>query len=208
MKKYYETAAFLLGAAVLFSCVRNAEKEESKAVTTIPQAKAAAKTISVELVGTIETRRSYSGLQVIENEKARDAYYNKQKNSNPELELRFNNQHNALEERFIKLGFIRENEFLLNKFKKQTKETTSFKDISGEKITLKFYNDDSSHTHFKIFCRNDSLDINTHAISLQDLDYNFLDIIPGGNKELVFLDDYYISNGDNFYFQVYEIKIH
>ncbi len=33
-----------------------------------------------------------------------------------------------------------------------------------------------------------------------------IDIVPGGNKELVLLDEYYISNGDNSDLIIYEIK--
>jgi len=60
--------------------------------------------------------------------------------------------------------------------------------------------------HFKISFSKDVIEIDTNATPLQELDYTFLDIIPGGNKELVFLDDYYIMNGYNFDLKVYEIK--
>lgn len=33
-----------------------------------------------------------------------------------------------------------------------------------------------------------------------------MDIIPGANKEIVVLDEYYIMNGYNFDLLVYEIK--
>ena len=60
----------------------------------------------------------------------------------------------------------------------------------------------------KIFFSNDSVDIDTKDSGWQKLDYAFLDVIPGGNKELVFLNAYYIMNGYNFDFKVYKIKTH
>lgn len=195
-------------AAFLYSCVPDTDQKEGKIAKTIPLTTTPEKTIRVEQAGIVRTRISYSGLEVITNEKENDAYFAKQQKSNPELEFDIDKKDSFLVNQFVRLGLIKKNQFLLYKFKRQTKETTSFKDTSGEKITIKFYSDDSSHTHFKIFCRKDSTDINTHAISLQDLDYAFLDIIPGGNKELIFLNDYHISNGDNFDLQVYEIKIY
>jgi hypothetical protein len=210
LQQHFKIAAFFLLAAFLFSCVQNTGQKDSKTENATSLTNAPVKAISVELIGIVRTRRSYSSLQVIDNEKERDVYFAKQQKSNPELELGYNNEYedSFLVNQFTRLGLIRKGQFLLHKFKKQTKGITGFNDNSGERITIKFYSDDSSHTHFKVFCRKDSTDISTHAISLQDLDYAFLDIIRGGNKELVFLNDYHISNGDNFDLEVYEIKIY
>ena len=73
---------------------------------------------------------------------------------------------------------------------------------------MNFYHSQlTDRMHIKFFFEKDSLDINTDAGSLQDLNYKFLDVIPGGNKELVFLDSRHISNGDNFDLKVYQIVL-
>jgi hypothetical protein len=206
MKQFYILAATFVLAAFLFSCKQNTKQKENKVENTTSVIPAAEKAISIELKGILRTRRSYSNIQFMDDEKEIDAYLAKQGKSNPELYLPLNKEDSMWVERFERLGLIRGYGFLLHKFKKETKEVINFTDVSGKKVTIKFYNDDSSRTHFKAFCAKDSIDINTRAISLQNLDYAFLDIFPGGNKEFVFLNDYYVMNGDNFDFQVYEIK--
>jgi hypothetical protein len=207
MKQYYLIAAFFLLAAFLFSCKQNTKQKENNTenTTSITQA-VEKKPISIELKGILRTRRSYSNVQYMDDEKEMYIYLAKQKRSNPELYTGLSKEDSILINQFVRLGLIKRGELLLRAFKKQTKQVDGFTDVSGQKMIIKFYNDDSSHTHFKVFCNMDSTDVNTGAISLQNLDYAFLDIIPGGNKELVFLDDYYVMNGDNFDFKVYEIK--
>lgn len=40
----------------------------------------------------------------------------------------------------------------------------------------------------------------------EDIKYLLLDIIPGGYKEVIVLNEYYIMNGDNSDLYIYEIK--
>lgn len=208
LKQYYTTAAFFLLAAFLFSCTQNTNQKVNKAENTTVVTPAAAKAITIELKGILRTRRSYSNIQFMDNEKEIDAYLAKQKKSNPELYVDPYKKDSIWVERFKKLGFIEGYGFLIKKFKSKTKDTCNLLLALGEKLQFKFYNDSATgNIWFKVFFKKDSLQINTGATTLQNLDYAFLDIIPGGNKELVFLDDYYVMNGDNFDFQVYEIKI-
>lgn len=207
LKKYFIIAAFFIWAAFLFSCTQNVKQKESKVESTTSVTSVAEKAISVELKGTLRSRRSYSNIQFMDNEKEIDDYLAKQEKSNPEIHPTMSKDDSVLFERFEQLGFIKDYSFLLKRFKPLTKSSNILQTFPGDIVHFKFYNDSATgHICFKAFYKSDSLQINTGATTLQNLDYAFLDVIPGGNKELVFLDDYYIMNGDNFDFLVYEIK--
>ena len=168
---------------------------------------AATKSLRIELKGTIRSRRTYAGIQGITDEKERDKYLTQQENSNLELYDVRSKEDSVLIHQFASIGLISGNEFLIKNFKPQTEDTCGLLLPASGKMQLKFYSDSvTGKIWFTTYYKNDSLQINTGGTTLQNLDYAFLDVIPGGNKELVFLDDYYIMNGDNYDFLVYEIK--
>ena len=162
------------------------------------------KPVEVKLIGEIGTRRTFAGIQGMVNEEEREAYIAKQEKSNPQVGY---SPDSILIKQFERLGLIKNNELLQKEFKLQTEQKTAFIDRANRSFPVEFFNDSlTGNVHFKIFFTGDSIEVDTKATSLQDLDYIFLDVIPGGNKELVFLDDYYIMNGYNFDLKVYEIK--
>jgi hypothetical protein len=114
--------------------------------------------------------------------------------------------------RFQELGLICQNtpeeyELLLSKFNFQTAPSSAFYTIDNSKYNLNFYTDRSGRSTFlKVISTTDSIIFDTESTPQQDLNYVFIDIVPGGNKELVFLDDYHIMNGDNVDLKVYEIN--
>ena len=191
-------------AAFLFSCVhKNAETKGKSTLQSLPKLK-----IEVRLIGEMRTRRTYADIEFMHDQKEIDKYLKRQEASNPYLEITFDSTSKYLATQFERLGLIKNEELLLQKFKKQTAEKTIYVDSSGKKISLNFFiSDSTSNFHFRLLSATDSIEIDTGATNMQDLDYAFLDVIPGGNKELVFLDDFYLMNGDNFDFKVYEIKI-
>jgi hypothetical protein len=196
--------ATVFAVAFLFSCNQNdAGKNKTSSVTAL----AIKKKIEVRFIGEVRTRRSFAGLQFIDDEKEQDKYVAEQEKNNPTVGSYFTATDSMLIEQFERLGLIKNDEFLEAKFKPQTKPVVIFTDNAKQVYPVHFYHDTlTSSTHFKIFLSKDSIDIDTKATPLQDLDYAFLDVIPGGNKELIFLDDYYIVGGYNFDFKVYEIK--
>jgi len=188
LKTFHKIAAAIFIAAVLFSCNKK-------------------KSIQVKFIGEVDTRRTFADIQFMDNEKERDKYIVEQKKSNPMLMNTGSAADSILIQQFKRLGLVKDDEFLQTMFKPETKPQINFIDNANQNFPVKFYNDSLSGTvHFKIFFSKDSIDIDTKATPLQDLDYTFLDVIPGGNKELVFLDDYYIMNGYNFDLKVYEIR--
>ncbi len=203
MKQYFIIAAFFAGAPFLFSCSPQSKRIEGDYGTEM----AASKYLQVELSGKVLLRRTYASIQSIRDEKEREAYLDKQQASNPELYNALCIKDSILIKQFAALGLMKDNGFLINNFKPQTTDTCSLLTELGEKLQFYFYSDSATgKIWFNIFYKSDSLQINTDATTLQKLDYAFLDVIPGGNKELVFLDDYYLMNGDNFDFLVFEIK--
>lgn len=204
MKPFYLVLLFGLSVTFIISC--NNKKADSKQ----QEGKAGNRNrIVVNYVGVVPTRKTYSDIQFIKNKKERDAYLKKQEASKPLVYDALDSISSFLVTRFEILGIIKKGELLLQKFKSQSDEKTIYVDSSGKRISLSFFpNQLTGQYHFKLLFATDSVDVNTGATTLQNLDYAFLDVIPGGNKELVFLNDYYIMNGDNFDFMVYEIKIH
>jgi hypothetical protein len=191
-------------AAFLFSCNQNAAKEKGKS-NLLPSIKPK---IEVRLVGEVLTRKSYASIQFMEDQKEIDAYLEKQYASNPTVAYESDSISKYLISQFERLGLIKNGEILLKNFKKQTDEKTTYSDSSGQEVSIIFFHSlVTDHYHFKLSSATDSVKIDTGGTNLQNLDYAFMDVIPGGNKELVFLDDYHIMNGDNFDFMVYEIKI-
>lgn len=191
-------------AAFLYSCnEKDAEKMNENNIQ--PSSK---KKIEIRLIGEVCTRKSYAGIQFRENQKEIDTFLKKQYASNPTIGCQPDSISKYLVSQFEKLDLIKNGELLLKNFKKQTDEKTTFTDSSGRKVSLLFYiNELTGRYNFRLLSSMDSVDIDTGGTNMQDLDYAFIDVIPGGNKELVYLDDYYIMNGDNFDFKVYEIKV-
>ncbi len=186
MKKFYKIPAAIFIAAVLFSCNQ--------------------KKIEVTFIGEIRARRTFANIQFIKDEKAQDKYIAEQERSKPQV-YDFSPKDSVLIKQFQKLGLIENEEYQEKNFKPLTEKDVNFGDSANRIYPIKFYDDMvTGTTHFKIFFFKDSIDFDTEASPLQDLNYAFLDVIPGGNKELVFLDDYYIMNGYNFDFKVYAIK--
>jgi hypothetical protein len=204
LKNILIKAVLIFLTAFLFSCnQKNVKEIDTNSLKSLPKPK-----IEVRLVGAVRSWKSYADAQFMHDDKEIDAYIEKQTKGNPNVEIAFDSISKVLIRQFKKLGFIKNEEFLLYKFRKQTAENTIYLDSSGRKIKLIFFRSPTSeYFHFKLLFATDSVEVDTRATTMQDLDYAFLDIIPGGNKELVFLDDYYFMNGDHFDFEVYEIKI-
>jgi hypothetical protein len=190
-------------AAFLFSCSQKDAEEKGKSLLQSTKPK-----IEVRLIGEVRSRKSYSNIQFMDNKKEIDNYLIKQEASNPVVYDTSGLISKMLATQFERLGLIKNGEILLKNFKKQTDEKTTYTDSIGREISILFYHSQlTDHYHFKLLSATDSVDIDTGGTNLQDLDYAFIDVIPGGNRELVYLNDYYIMNGDNFDFKVYEIKI-
>jgi hypothetical protein len=204
LKIFYQIIAAVSLAAFLFSCKQKKPGKNQEQVILSPLIK---KEIEVTLLGEVRTRRSFANIQFMDDDKEIDRYVAQQEKSNPEIINSFSAADSFLITQFERIGLVKNDEFLPRRFKPQTKDSIKFVDNAQRVFDVIFHNDSlSGSMHIKISSSKSSVEIDTKAMPTQNLDYAFMDIIPGGNKELVFLDDYYFMGGYNFDFKVYEIK--
>ena len=154
--------------AFLFSCNEQDAKEENEnSIQSSLQKK-----IEVRLVGEVLTRKSYANIQFMDNEKEIDTYLEKQHKGNPVLMYPTDSISKYLISQFERLGLIKNDEFLLKKFKKQTAEKTIYSDSFGRELDLIFFQSMlTGHYHFKLLSAADSVDIDTGGENMQDLFY-------------------------------------
>lgn len=141
----------------------------------------------------------------MEDAKQIDKFIKKQEKSNPLLIPR--GETNSLRDRFESFGFVKNEELLLSKFKFRTEKKCQLEDQSGNPIDIHFaQNTKDGNWKLVISSGLDSTEVKLG--SFQELKYSVLDIAPGDYKEIVLLDEHYISNNELYTFSVYEIKPH
>ena len=81
------------------------------------------------------------------------------------------------------------------------------KDPGINKLVCKLIrNDSNSHYTFSVSDSLRSTQIILDGFYVEGLKFMLFDIMPGGFKELVILNQYYIANGENSDIFIYEIK--
>jgi hypothetical protein len=168
------------------------------------------KQLDVEKVGELRFRKSYAG-----HENMTDKEYGELRKSNPEYYYA-SSPDSFLLKRFNALGYLNDDYDLqsekLNSFKLfdvEKPDTTFYLiDDLDEKVSCQIKKADSSYM-FNLFIAGNAqgvlLKIKNKFI-LPGLQLKTLDVIAGGFEEIILLDAYYIINGDNFDFFIYEIK--
>ncbi len=185
------TLFLLIASTLLFSC-----KEENKRTNTIIQSSDTSKKKSINKIGELLFRISYSGHDTMSNSELE-----KLLKSNP---WNIDGKDSRIKKLLEAKGLIKEDELLLSKFKITKKNKYALENKTRNKIKATLNHD--GFGHYKLFVQNgnqsDSLTIN----NLGDLYFKIEDIIPGGFEELIIIVKYYIMNGDNFVVGVYEFK--
>lgn len=206
MKVFLQIIATVFAVAILFSCKqKEAEKNTEKIIYPGPLVK---KEIEITLMGEFISRRSYYKLQTPElqnkSEKEIDKYLREQENSNPEI---IESSDTDIIKHLTRLGLVRKGEFLLNKFKGSDKESFEYADSAGKKYKIKLIRNETNYAaKLVIYTSTDSVVVDTKRSFSPEFKFAIMDVIPGGNKELVLLHEYHISNGDNSDLFVYGIK--
>ena len=161
--------------------------------------------ISLRRIGFIAFRRSFADLQFIKDPKEQDAYLQREEKANPILS--YIDSDSSIVHQMQKSGFVKGDELLLKRFRHQTLSTSKLIDNSGDTITIRFAFLKGRLDAYQItaFNGSDSASQQTYTFT-EELQYAFLDIVPGGNRELVVLNTYYVMNGYNFDFEVYEVS--
>jgi hypothetical protein len=109
---------------------------------------------------------------------------------------------------FQKYGFIKGDELLLEKFKYDTASVVELKNRSGNivKAALQYNNNTTGDFAITVSDTTQTAALKVgYMAGLNGLKFKVLDIIPGGYPEVVLLYEYYIVNGDNFDFLVFEV---
>jgi hypothetical protein len=193
--------SFLLVAIILFGCSEKEQKISTEKTTT-PQQVVAVKKLSIQKVGELRFRKSYSGSSP-DNE-----------SDNPWL---YDKVDSSILKRFQELGLVNQtSQLLFKKFK-------SFKKIDYDHLNAEFEIFDSinkklycklirreDNTYYDLLITNSfdsvKLKVDGFYVNADALKFMLLDVINGGYQEIVILSDYYIINGDNSDIFIYEIN--
>jgi hypothetical protein len=206
LKQYCKITTGFLLVAILFSCKQQSKKIEDEYGNGTSLA--INKNLRVELKGKLSFDINFEEYRQIRNEKNRREYLAKKRNSNPEKHGLITKEERVLYNQFEKIGLIRGNYFLIDSFRAKVNHKNGLQFSSTDEMYLKLYNDSLTEDKWvKFFFKGDSLRIQIDRIQLQNFDCVFIDVINGGNKELVILENYHIAWGERFELFVYEIKI-
>jgi len=197
VKTFFNTGLFIISIVFVFSCSHpKDDKLQPTPVTAIPKTE---KSVFISLAGELDFRRTFADIQFMDDEKEINRYVARQEKSNPQL---MDPANETLRKRFEELGIVKDKDLLLQAFKKKTKADFQFDDESGKKINVQF-KPGEWRDHKPKTIGPDSCQITFYPF--QDLRYALLDIIPGGNREIVLVNEVYIMNGYNFELMIYEI---
>lgn len=198
MRKFI--SQYILVSTLFVSCTNPTKQRQS----VISPSAAVNKNISIEQVGELRSRRSFASIQFMDDSLEIEQYIQKQEKANPTFSYPTDS---SLLKRFEALGFAKESELLLSEFQFDTISHFHLKEATGKIIDVMFDHvlRRTGEHKLTVSYKNDSVRMNIPG-HMQALQYTLLDVVPGGNRELVLLDEYYIMNGYNFDFYVYEIK--
>ena len=183
----------------IFSC--SEEKKQSTQNTSIEKVE---KRISISSIGGIQFTRSYSEIQSMRDEKKIDEYLERQRKSNPYY-MKYKSD-SIIKLLFQNLGLVKDDELLLSKFRYSSRPDTSIKSFSGKEIRFHLHKDTTGNNHDRVIAFYDGDSSKARPTFHQRMEYAFLEVIPGGNKELVVLTEDYLMNTDIYTFEVFEIK--
>jgi hypothetical protein len=165
--------------------------------------------ISIKQIGVLRFRKSYADVQF---RKVSIKELELMEKANPTAD--YLNNDTALTKRFQQLKLVKGYEFLEKKFKTyrllnydHPKVSFELQDEAGEKFKCRFIKKEKENEYSLIVSdnvRTSQIQVDGHYMN--GLKFMLLDIVPGGHKEIVVLEEYYIMNGDNSDIYVYEVK--
>ena len=200
MKWFFTITLFAL---FIFSLCSPKKENNSSAATSIQKAE---NNISIKKIGTIEFTKSYSFIQsTLMSDKEKDKLFKEVSEGNPML-ARIPSNDTVLLKKFEELNIVKGKELLIDNFKYGDNPDSTLPGANGKQIQIHFKKDTVRGTNNRIVIVDGKATAETRAAMHYSLKYAFLDIITGGNKELVLLEYHYISNTEIYYLEVYEIK--
>jgi hypothetical protein len=198
---------FVFGVIVfiIISCTSNNKKQSAN----IPPVQKTEKSLSITSIGGVEFVRSFSEIMSLRSQKKIDKFMREREKSNPGFmheSYRKDTIDIFLKKQFERLGFVKVNELLLAKFNYSSTPDTTTKSFSGKEIKFHFERDTISGRNDKIITFYGKDSSHTRATFYFKIEYVLLDVIAGGNKELIVLTEHYMANTEFYYFEVFEIK--
>lgn len=205
---------FILAVSgMMFACRHRtskpaSSKTEQAAVVRLPEKK-----LQIIDHGTVEFGKSYSFLQdpyISDREKDKKSLI--EETRNPYLQHTVTNLSPAVQSLILKLqtaGIVKGEDFLEKRFKGSTDTIVNLIDSQQRKPELVFESylppGTNRFRNWRLILGKDNAD--TLNVDVDIIPHYILkDIIPGGNKELVLLNEYYMMNHFFYYLTVYEIK--
>lgn len=164
--------------------------------------------LSINKAGELQFRRSYAAIQFRDMS---DQELDSIEKSNPEPAA-YTSKDTALLKRFHEIGLV-DNKYALKRVMFVNGYKTFQLTSSDNKISCHIVRpaDSTDSGLYDLIVRNGNqrsiIRIEGHyGGTNEDIKYLLLDIITGGFKEIVILEEYYIMNGDNSDLYIYEIK--
>jgi hypothetical protein len=165
--------------------------------------------ISIKQIGLLRFRKSYADGQVRE---VSDKELELMKRANPTAEYVNDTALTALTKRFQQLKLVKGYEFLEKKFKTYRLLNYDHPEVlfelyglNGGKLNCRFIKKENKYSLI-VSDNARTSKIEVDGFYIDDLKFMLWDIVPGGYKEIVVLNEYYIMNGDNSHIYVYEVK--
>jgi hypothetical protein len=199
MKWYWSTGLLLIIIFVTVSCSQ--KKNNSSETSSYNETHSK---ITVEYIGGIELVKSFSFIQSTTlSKKEIEKMMEETEKENP---INQKPADSAMRKKFEKLGFVKDVDLLPEKLKYSSKPDTFITSPIGTELRIRIKKDTINGRDSKVivYTEKDSMQIKIN-IYLK-LQYALLDVVPGGNKELVILNEYYLANNYLYDFDVYEIK--
>jgi hypothetical protein len=165
------------------------------------------KKFSIQKVGELRCRRSYAAIRFRD---VPDKELDSIENSNPSC---YSDHDTILITKLQKFGLL-DKEYGLTRVMFKPSESKNFELAWGDrKIICQIARpaDTKKYDVYNLVAiignKRSEIEIEGYYTALnEDIKYLLLDIIPGGFKEIVVLNEYYIMNGDNSDLFIYEIK--
>ena len=192
---------FLIPAIFSFSCIQ----KKDRSAATIASPGPSDRKICIDNIGWLAFSKSYSFLMSPGlSEKEKDKMMEETDKGNPGYD--YKSDDSLLKKQFSRFEFIRDNELLLENFKYSNNPDTAIITPAGKQIKISFARDTLTNQNDKIVVYFDKSSAWARMYAYMELKYALLDIIPGGNKEIVVLNEGHVSNNDLYDFFVYEIE--
>jgi len=202
----FKTLLFICLTLTLAGCSARKRNNSSPVINSI--SKDNENILSIHKAGELRFRRSYGDNQFRDMS---DKEYEEIRSGNPHPDY-FNDS--VLMKKFQKTGLInKENGLLRHNFKFSKTKDFQLSANNGKNLLCKIARPAyPEHNDLYIIIATNENELSEiameghYGISNEDIKYLLIDIIPGGYKEIIVLNEYYIMNGDNSDIYIYEIK--